>query len=449
MGDVCPYCPYGTIDLINDLRNEIQIYSEELAQIFPKRLVNHRGNAFGNRDLSRLWAENDFFIAYQKKSAKKNSNYIINKNALSKLKKKLENWLSAKALGCYHFIQLYQNNKIGIIQFIDLLEKEIGRVSGEIAVTNEELSLILAGTHEFIKGILKRMRQPSNPDYNPHYKFSKERLEEFRNSLYEIFGIRAKKCFDLIKRYESLNDDLKEYSKQQYTITKPHYFKDIENNIEASYWFGFLRADGSRAGDPHKITFSLARKDIGVLTKFATSIGFPLNRIEFLTTFRRHRGLLKRYEMARVQFACRSMARDIDDLGFQGVKVKQKKLPTYVLRAVRKAKDSNENTSIEWWETLSGKVALAFLLGFYDGDGSYAGGKSASIVANSKQYLEEIKEIFDIKNKLLTVRESGDKMWIFGRKIVSTGLYSLALGPKLFNMMLSSYYDSMKRKRPH
>jgi len=440
---------YNTKDLIEDLRNEIQILSEELTQIFPKRLVTKWGNKYSHKFLSRLWGRNEEYVSWLVvKKAKSDSDFIIIEKALLRLQDKLEERLDAKALGCFQIIRIYQSKEINTLQFIDMLEKELGRVSGEIKVVDEELSLILAGTHKFISHILSRISLPTEPGYNPHYKFSKERLSEFRAFLFEIFGSRAKKCFDNLRRYELLNTDLKEYSQQQYTIKNPHYFQNIEEKKDASYWFGFMRADASRGGAPYNIFFELAEKDKNRLKDFSKAVGLPLDRIKFRTTYKWYKGVLKGYKSAYLQFVCRPMANDIDDLGFQSSKAEQKFVPYYVVRALKEAKKIAKQAKIDWWLTISGKVALAFLLGFYDGDGSYKGGRQAKIYASSKQFLEDIKELFEIKNKILEEKAPGETVWLFDEKYISKGFYSLALGPKLFDMMINSYEDSMQRKRP-
>ncbi len=440
---------YNIRDLIEDLRSEIQQFSEELAQIFPNRLLKERGNKYSHSHLSQLWEMSDSYVRSGViASAKQNSEFIICEKALLQLQEKLEEKLSVKAQGCFQIIRRYQSKEINTLQFVDMLEKELGRVSGEIKVTNEELSLILAGTHQFIQSILSRMTQLTHRRYNPHYKFSKEVLSEFRASLFEMFGYRARNCFDNLRRYEHLNPDLKEYSKQQYTIKNPHYFLNIEKKRDASYWFGFLRADGSRGGAPYTIAIELAEKDIKTLEGFAKKIGFPLDRIETRAQYRLYKGKLKEYKSARIKFVCRLMAQDIDNLGFQSSKADQKFVPDYIVQALKEAKRISKQTNIDWWLTLPGKVALAFLLGFYDGDGTYRGGRSARIYASSKQFLEHIKELFDIKNKVFTAMEPGEETWVLDRKCVSKGFYSLALGPKLYDMMINSYKYSMKRKRP-
>jgi len=440
---------YNTRDLIKDLREEIQQFSEELAQMFPNRLLKKRGNKYSHSHLSQLWEMSDSYVRSGViASAKQNSDFIIAEKALLQLQEKLEERLASKALGCFEIIRRYQSNEINTLQFVDMLEKELGRVSGEIMVTNEELSLILAGTHQFIQSILSRMTQLTHRRYNPHYKFSKESLSEFKDFLFEMFGYRAKKCFDNLRRYEHLNPDLKEYSKQQYTIINPHYFQNIEKKRDASYWFGFLRADGSRGGAPYTIAIELAEKDIKTLKGFAKKIGFPLDRIETRAQYRLYKGKLKEYKSARIKFVCRPMAQDIDNLGFQSSKADQKFVPDYIVQALKEAKRISKQTNIDWWLTLPGKVALAFLLGFYDGDGTYRGGRSARIYASSKQFLEHIKELFEIKNKVFKAMEPGEETWVLDRKCVSKGFYSLALGPKLYDMMINSYKYSMKRKRP-
>lgn len=440
---------YKTEELIKDLRNEIQLLSEELVLLFPDRLVQKRGNSYSNRLLSHLWGmAANYISSYVVYKAKRNSDFIIGKEALYQLQEKLEEKLGAKALGCFEIINRYQNNKISTLKFVDILERELGRVSGEIEVTDEEIGLILAGTHGFIKDILARIRQPSHLFYNPNYMFSKERLSEFKDLIFEIFGSRAKKCFDLLKRYQTLNPDLKEYSKQQYTIKKPDYFKNIEENPEGSYWFGFLRADGSRSGVPHQISIELSVKDKDHLELFAKAVDFPLDRITFRIRYKWYKGELKGFESTLLQFICRPMAKDIDNLGFQNTKAGQNYLPDYVVQALKKARETSKRKPIDWWVTLHGKVALSFLLGFYDGDGHYAGGRYAKICSSSKEFLEQIKELFEIKNKVITGVATGVESWIFDQRYASAGLYTLTLGTKLYDMMINSYIDSMKRKRP-
>jgi hypothetical protein len=439
---------YHTLKLIEDMKIEIQQFSEELAMLFPDRLMTEDRNIYSHVWLSQLWGKGSTYVRKSIiRKAKDYADFRIKEEALLLLREKLEEILGVKALGCLKIIRKYQGNEINTLQFVDLLEKELGRVSGEIKVTDEELSLILAGTHTFIKSIKGKIRTPSHSNYNPHYKFSKERLSEFKDFLFEIFGDRVKKCSEMLDRFERLNPDLKEYSLQQYTITEPNYFQNIKEKIFASYWFGFLRADGSRAGDPYRVTFALAEKDRDSIEDFAKAVGFPLDRISPRTRYQRYKGKLKAYRSLTVQFRCRPMVKDIDDLGFQSSKAEQKYVPNYVMESLKEAKKIVKQTKVGWWLTTPGKLALAFLLGYYDGDGEYLGGRTAKIYSSSKSFLEHISELFGIKNKVYPETKPGEEAWAFDRQYISKGLWAVYLGPEVFEMMMNSYEKSMKRKR--
>ena len=440
---------YKTRNLIEDLRNEIQQLSEELALIFPERLITKHGNKYSHQALSQLWGRNEKYVSsYVIKRVKEDPGFTIKEKDLIRLKEKIEELLGVKAKGCFEIIKKYQNNELDTLQLINMLEEELGRVSGEIKVTDKELGMVLTGTRGFIKNLFTRIMYPSHHSYNPHYKFSKERLSEIKAYLYEIFGHKSNKCIELLKIYEKLNPDLKKYSLQQYTITRPNYFYDIEKHPEKSYWFGFLSADATRAEKTGRITIELALKDKELLEKFAKAVGLPINRIKSRLIYRRYKGVLKEYKTAILRFACKPMGIDLDKLGFRSSKNKLNALPNYVIQCLNKAKKKSKRENIGWWQTLSGKVALGYLLGFYDGDGTYKGGKSAGIYAKNKTYLNHIKELFEIKNKIITTKIPGEIGMVFDQECELKGCYRISLGPKLFEMMMKSYEGSLKRKRP-
>jgi hypothetical protein len=134
------------------------------------------------------------------------------------------------------------------------------------------------------------------------------------------------------------------------------------------------------------------------------------------------------------------MADQLRDLGFLDFKLGKIGLPPVVLLALIDGKhevsrNSNPNS---WYYTKAGMNALSFLLGFFDGDGSYRGGLSAAIYNTNKRLLDEIKVLYKIENRVrlhsITTEHSIE--------------YSLALGPDLYRVMLEVYKDSMRRKRP-
>ena len=79
---------YNTLELIEDLRFEVQLLSEELSLIFPERLIQKRGNAYSNRLLSKLWGLSVNYISALVYKIKKGSNFIIGEEALLQLQEK-------------------------------------------------------------------------------------------------------------------------------------------------------------------------------------------------------------------------------------------------------------------------------------------------------------------------------------------------------------------------
>ena len=79
----------------------------------------------------------------------------------------------------------------------------------------------------------------------------------------------------------------------------------------------------------------------------------------------------------------------------------------------------------------SRELYQAFLLGFYDGDGTI---KTSKITSGSIKFLEQIKKKFKIPNKIHKKKGVGFA-------------YDLFLGVNLFNEMMDNYKDSLSRKR--
>ncbi len=433
---------YSTLELIKDLRNEIQSLSEELALIFPERLEK-----FPDAKLSEIWGKSESYVRSVLYYARRDNNYLVIEKPLFRLEERLGNRLGAKALGCIQIIGRYRNNEISTLQFVNMLEKELGRISGEITVNNEELGLILHGTDSFIKNIKSRITNPNNNRYNPHYKFSKLILQEFRDFTKNIWGKRAMKIKDFIDKYEQVNPDLKDYPHEQYTIKHPHYFKDVDKSEEVSYWFGFFRADGSFEPRRYRISFELATKDRERLESFAKSIGFPLKRIKDRIRYVYYKGELKLYYSSRVSFISKPTSNDFKDLEFSSFKSKVSKVPYYVKKAVE---DAKEQKKVDWWLSKSGKIALAWLLGYFDGDGYLSHGKYQylEICSSSKMLIEDIRLIFGIKSNVREKISPGDTALVFDCEIISIGLYTLKLGAKVSKWVMESYPDSMWRKRP-
>jgi len=103
------------------------------------------------------------------------------------------------------------------------------------------------------------------------------------------------------------------------------------------------------------------------------------------------------------------------------------------------------NTAFHNYHRLSdsqeGKIGLAWLLGYFDGDGTvYYNRKgykfSGEIISSSKGLLDDIRNLYKIKN-------------VLGFKDKKQKTYRLAIGADLYREMMAVYSNSMQRKRPN
>jgi hypothetical protein len=448
---------YGTLDLVKDLRKEIQKYPELLAQIF-----NERVKRYTDRDLSRFWRGNNHQYIRRVKSKIQNSNsddynpefrFSDSVGNLKLLEKKLIEKYQVKAIGCIKIIKLYKekNSEIKTLQFIDIIKQELGRISGDLRLTDQELSLILAGYDTFIRNTLDIItNRKSKRWYNPEYKFTRERLNDFRESLKELLGYHAKNGVDLISKYERLNPNLDYWHPKNYYIKNANYFNEIDT-AEKSYWFGFLYSDGHLSDKRPRIQFELSAKDKDRIEQFIKTIGLDMDRIEIKRRFFKYKRKIVPFKTARIRFSSKIMSSDLKNLGFKKFKIGKLGIPHFIRLKINEAHREAKNTDYNFTETHSGKIALAFLLGFYDGDGTYMGGKQAKIYSTNKKLLEEIKSLYNIKNNINLQSEiyqdKSEDLSIEDRTSHKS-VYYLTLGPEIFDGMMGSYDKSMKRKRP-
>lgn len=443
---------YSTIKFIQDLINELKGQPEALTKIFPERVYH-----FSDVDLSQFWKGSDKFIdgkKYYKRS--QNPIYEIKEDDLNILKEKSINRFDAKSLGLIEIIRQYTSDEITMFEFIDKFKNELGRVSGEVKVSKTEISLLFGMAHNYISTISKRLEDRYNLNYNSSFKFSKEVLSGLADNL-GVLKFSFKKALDIIERFISLNPDLKEYSRQQYTITNPNFFSDILQSPTAAYWFGFLSADGyvSNVRNNYEIGTEVSIKDEDHLKKFAESVGFDESRIYYRVRIKCYKSEIKVYECCQITFSCKPMYNTLTELSLFEPKSDRKSVPSIIKEAIRLAKVEMKNTDTHWSETSYGKVAHAWLLGFFDGDGHYMGKTnpraskySAQIYSVSQDLLNEIKNLFDIRNEVRSKVEPGDEVFVFDKPVISKGFYRLTLGPEVFKRLLHSYTNSLDRKRP-
>ena len=432
-----PIPSFTSLELIKLLLIEIKKYSKDLAKVFPERIER-----YSDRMLSRMWrgrTSKDAYIEGVKARVKKGG-YSFPDSSLSLLEKNLESLLEKNASQCVDLIRQYKKKNINELQLITRLENELGRFSGEVDVTDRELSFLLTNSFVFIRNLRYIIGHPNCYFYYPDFKFSIEKLELFQSNLQRYLGKNAKGCFKLIEKYRASNPDLKSYSKQQYTVLNADFFTRMKNP-DQFYWLGFLWADGSLNNELHRIKLELATKDKKSLIKFTEKIGFDISRVkDYIRIIKDGTGGINRRKTSVVKFSCKPMADDLRNLKFLDFKYGNIGLPPIISLNITNAKRevSKHYNSTNWYYTRFGMNALSFLLGFYDGDGHYRGGLSAAIYSTNKLFLDEVKVLFEIQNRV--------RLHSVFKKYPNE--YSLTLGPNLFIAMLESYKDSMRRKRP-
>lgn len=193
------------------------------------------------------------------------------------------------------------------------------------------------------------------------------------------------------------------------------YFENIGTKQKA-YWLGFLYADGylvktGRKGEP-QIGILLSRKDEKQIDKFCENLG--------LDSARKSYRIIEGTRRIGILFRCQRMS---NDLMKHGVTFRKSKIIQY------------PKTSLPTRE-----LELAFLLGYYDGDGIQ---NRTIITSGSRRFLEQIRNRFGLR---YMVRKETCVKRICDRTIVGTR-YLMSLGPEQFNELMNNHTNSMPRKR--
>ena len=330
----------------------------------------------------------------------------------------LKNYFRGQSFSKSH--KLVQNRKFiyPTNKFIEDLRKAIQEI-----LPKKEL---LYGKRLSYKNLSKYLGQKKNHIYqikknykrNSNFFLNLKLLREYRHSLIVKLGVKCKKAQILIKRYKSSNILRKEY-KQIYNYhpnIKLDYFKNIDTK-EKVYWLGFIYADGGLSyktpeNKSIRFYFGLDIKDKDsrdMVYRLADTLGIEEKYVKPCS-----RGNLLQFVIIN-----KTIAMHLNKHGvIIGKKSKNIELPELGTRALN----------------------LAFLLGYYDGDGTEG---STVISSGSKKFLEQIKEKYEIDYEL---RYKKSESIINGRKVKGEG-WDLALGAKLFNEMMRNYQFSMPRKR--
>ena len=321
--------------------------------------------------------------------------------------------------------------KYTTLQLINDLTNRLGGLS--------QTGTLLGFGSTYLSDLKQRISNSKVKGYNPKYKFSICNLNIFKENLEKNNGENIDYCLNIIKKYTEYNGTLKQYSNQQYRSTlNPMYF-NILDTLEKAYWLGFLYADGEvrnkyREKPWYRISVELSIKDRDHLENFCKAIGLiPFELVKERDRYKKYNNEIRKYRMVYVRFRCKPMVKDLLNIGFSSSKSLRKSIPDIFKKKKLK---SNELSS-------SRKLLLAWLLGYYDGDGQ---SNSTRITSSSKNFLKEIKSEFNIYFDVKRLYDKG-KIFRLEGVISKRPHWSLTLGASLFNEMIRNYPSSMERKR--
>ncbi len=305
------------------------------------------------------------------------------------------------------------NSLYNLPQFINDLKYKIQNIK-EKKISDKDLSKFLGQREDYIRYAKK------NYNRNPFYQLSMQELQEFKQNLKEIFKKESSKLTKIIRNYRKNN--LIKIGRNKIYEYHPNfvenYFKNI-NSKEKAYWLGFIYADGSlgykygvlnKKGERYlRFRFGLAQnklENIHSVKKFVKVLGIDMRILKNSEIKSKNGKIYQKlgFEISS-QFFCRNLNQN-------GVIIGEKK--TYNIQLP----DFNKS-----------ELNLAFLLGYFDGDGTTG---TNTITSASRAFLKQIKLKFHIPHKL---RKTEGKAW------------RLSLGAELFNELMDNYKYSLPRKR--
>lgn len=326
------------------------------------------------------------------------------------------------------------------LQFIDDLVKEVTKIAPVhmIATKGKDRGFIkLTVLSEFffemapgfIKDIRVRIKNQNHRYYNPDYQFSIEVLKSLKNNLDNYFGVDAIECDILIALYIDKNKDLREYSHQQWHLFNPrlryNYFKNIDT-LQKAYWFGFLCAEvflGYKSNEnKFRIALELSIKDIDILEKFRKALELDTS-IKISYRILEYKGEIRRYKRGLISFQCKPMIMDLLRNGFDNIR----------------------NGILPFFD--DERLFLAWLLGYFDGDGSETGYR---LYSTNEDLLLTLKRKYNLSNNVIKERDEEieiDESLKFKKIVLRKAFYSLSLGAELFQKMMLNYNGSLLRKR--
>jgi len=242
-----------------------------------------------------------------------------------------------------------------------------------------------------------------------------EKLKEVyrENSIYARSSGNLSQIANLLKKKFEINkmSSLKKHPNMIYD-----FFEDI-NTKDKAYWLGFIYADGHISKNLDRFRFTLGIKDKNHLEKFCNTLNIDTN------TIKEEKSRISKSNFSVLSIYNQKIVRDLLYHGVVPAKTKIIELPKLKNR----------------------ELYMAFLLGYFDGDGTQG---TSRIKSASKIFFEQICNYFKINFQITLVKEKKRIKNINNEIREFEGkCFLLYIGARLFNELLDNYQNSMERKR--
>lgn len=227
----------------------------------------------------------------------------------------------------------------------------------------------------------------------------KEELEKFvinglnNTQIGVIYNVNRNTIARILKKFEICRD-----TKIAHPNLKIDFFKNI-NSKEKAYWLGFLYADGYVSQSGGRVVVDLSEKDYNQVEKFCEVVGANKDKIKNRT------------------HPCGSKS--------ISVRITNKKFASYI---IDKGCINAKSKIISLPEFKNEPLDLAFLSGYYDGDGS---ADSCELYCGCEGFLNQIRTKYNIEFEVK----------------IKERVFVLNLGADFKRKLINNYPECMERKK--
>ncbi|MFX1316305.1 MAG: hypothetical protein ACFE9T_10610 [Promethearchaeota archaeon] len=299
-------------------------------------------------------------------------------------------------------------------------------------ITQYVLSILMEKDKEYIEKTVKYGLR-----FNGYYIIEHEPLRKLLKNISLIFKESPEKRKEiniakedikyLIKKYIRVNKKFFLAKTNHVLLSHPNiilnYFDrvfdenmDLSERIEAAYWLGFIFADGYITRK-NEFGINLSIKDKSTLYKFCLAIGANPTYIRDIIADKRKR---KKYYASIIRIYNATFCEFLRNHGV----IKQK---SALLKLPRQFQNINKD------DFVLKQIFMAFLLGYYDGDGIT---NKNAIISGSKIFIKQIQEVLSYSFKV-------------NARIIENGLFYLNFNSEFKKKMEKNFKNSMVRKRKY